>query len=642
MMGFPLKVTITYALFSILWITTSDRAVSLLFPADEVLSIQTYKSWFFILFTSVMLLLFLVQETRRRQKNERTLAAQRESIKKLSTAVNQSPAGVVVCDINGRVEYVNEAFESMSGHQSNEILGQKPNIFGDGKNPQSVYDELWASIHAGKDWQGELLKKRKNGSTYWVHAKVSPVHDDTDKISHFLAIEEDISDRKAQENRIKHQANYDSLTELPNRFLAMDRMSQAINNAIRHDQTVVLMFIDLDDFKRINDSMGTDIGDQLITLAAARISETVRQTDTVARYGRDEFLVILNHLDNANDAPRVAEKVLTSLASPFFIEDKELNITASIGMSMFPEDGQDPYELLRHADAAMFAAKDEGGNRYEFYSAEVNEAAVERMGIEKKLRLALENNEFSLAYQPLVELSSHSINSVEVLLRWHNPELGTISPNKFIPLAEATGLIVPIGEWVIRTACQQLRHWRDNGMGHLNLMINISPRQVMDINLLTTLISALKENQIDGNQIELEVTENLLSRNQDKTLSALGKLKELGVRLALDDFGTGHSSLNNLKSFPFDTVKIDRSYINELLHQNGDQALVEGTLITAKGLGLKTVGEGVETDEQLAYLKQQGIDGVQGFLFTPALAAKEFEAYFHQHITKQDHGDETG
>ncbi|MCW8883964.1 MAG: EAL domain-containing protein [Motiliproteus sp.] len=638
-MGFPLKVTITYALFSILWITTSDRAVSILFPPEEVFTVQSYKSWFFVAFTSVMLLLFLIQETRRRERNEKMLAEQRDSINKLSTAVSQSPNSIVVCDIDGTVEYVNEAFESMSGYTCEEVLGKKSNIFGSDRNPQSVYDELWAAIKEGQIWQGELLKKGKNGSSYWVHTRVSPVQEEDGTIAHFLAIEEDISERKAQENRIRHQANYDSLTELPNRFLAMDRMSQAINNAIRHEQTVVMMFIDLDDFSRINESMGQDIGDQLITLAAARVSETIRQTDTVARYGGDEFMVILNHLDNANDAPRVAEKVLASLANPFFIDDKELNISASIGMSIFPEDGQDPYELLRHADAAMFAAKDEGGNRYEFYSADVNQAAVERMGVEQRLRSAMDNQEFTLAYQPLVDLASGTIASVEVLLRWNNKELGAVAPNKFIPLAEATGLIVPIGEWVIHNACAQLKQWHDQGMRHLNLMINLSPRQFKDINLVSTLTTALEQNQLTGDQLELEVTENILSRNRDEAELIVERLKSIGVRLALDDFGTGSSSLNHLKNFPFDTIKIDRSYIDRLVTESDDQALVEGTVIMAKGLGLKTVGEGVETDEQFSYLKAKGFDGVQGFLFTPALAAADFERYYQQFQEQSSSGD---
>ncbi len=638
MMGFPLKVTLTYALFSILWVTTSDRAVRMMFPADEVADIQTYKGWFFIAFTSIMLLLFLIQETRRRERNEALLARQRDSINKLSQAVTQSPVSIIVSDMQGRIEYVNEAFEQMSGLTREEILGSKPRLFNDNRNPQSIYDELWKHIQDGEQWEGELLKRHTDGTSYWVHARISPVHSNSGRLTHFLAIEEDITQRKNQENRIKHQANYDSLTELPNRFLAMDRMSQAINNAIRHEQAVVLMFIDLDNFKHINDSLGHDIGDQLITLAAARISETVRQTDTVARYGGDEFMVILNHIDSPSDAPRVAEKILASLASSFFIGDKELNITASIGIAVFPEDGQDPYELLRNADAAMFAAKDEGGNRYEFYSADVNKAAAERMRVETQLRHALDNQEFSLHFQPLVDLTEGRIEGAEVLLRWHNDELGEVAPDRFIPLAEATGLIVPIGEWVINNACRQLKQWHDRGMGQLRLMINISPRQFRDINLQQVIADALDQYQLDGSSLELEITESLLTRDQTETRRLIDKLRSRGIRIALDDFGSGHSSLNALRSFAFDTLKIDRAYINELLRHSDDKALVNGTVTIAKGLGLNTVGEGVETTEQYDYLKTQGVDKVQGFLFTPALPASQFESYYDNYVAEKASG----
>ncbi len=630
MMGFPLKITLIYALVSVAWITTSDRAAALLFSPAELPAIQTYKAWFFVLFTSVMLLLFLLQETRRREKNEAILATQRESINRLSQAVDHSPVSVIVADTEGRVEYVNKAFEQMSGFGHDEVLGTNPRLFDSGKTPQRVYDELWDSIRAGNLWEGELINRRKDGSSYWVHARVSPVPNAAGEMSHYLAIEEDISERKNQENRIKQQANYDSLTELPNRFLAMDRMSQAINNAIRHEQSVVMMFIDLDDFKRINDTHDYETGNQLISLAATRISETVRQTDTVARFGGDEFMVILNHVDSPTDAPRVAEKVLSSLANSFFVDGKELNITASIGMAIFPEDGQDPYELLRNADAAMFAAKDEGGDRYEFYSADVNAAANQRMKIEQQLRHAMENNELALSFQPLVDLDSGRIANAEVLLRWNNPQLGTVPPETFLPLAEAAGLIVPIGEWVIRSACQQLKLWHERGMDQLGLMINLSPRQFNDINLVRFLIDTLDSLGLKGDSLELEITEGLLMRNQDETRVILDKLRQRGISIALDDFGTGHSSLNYLKDFHFDTLKIDRSTVNELLSGQDGKALVAGTVAMAKGMGLSTVGEGVETAEQLDYLKQRGVNKVQGDLFTPALPAADFEVYYQK------------
>ncbi len=629
MTGFPLRIALLYAVFAAIWIIASDQIVATLF-ADSALA-HTYKGWFFVLITSGLLFLLLRQEFNRRTLAERALKRQQAELQKLSLAVSQSPVSVIIAGINGEIEYVNQAFEDMTGYDRDEALGNNPRIFNSGKTPKAIYDELWQTIRDGNAWEGELMNQRKDGHTYWVRARISPVCNDDGAVSHFLAIEEDITERKAQEHQIRHQANYDGLTELPNRFLAMDRMSQAINAAIRHDQTVVLMFIDLDDFKQINDSYGHDVGDQVITLAASRIRETVRQTDTVARYGGDEFLVILTSIDTADDASRVAEKVLTSLAKPYQVDEHQVSLNASIGMAVFPDDGQDPYELLRNADAAMFGAKDEGGNRYEFHSAAIHRAALERMDVELRLRQALEKGELSLSYQPLLDTASSAIIGAEVLLRWDNPDLGTVPPQRFIPLAEATGLIVPIGEWVIRSACAQLQSWCKEGLGELKLSINLSPRQFNDPHLLRTVTGALEEYELKGEQLEFEITEGTLMRNQDDALRILEKLRALGIRISLDDFGTGYSSLNQLKQFPFDSLKIDRAQIADLLNQTQDQALVRATLAMASGLGLHTVGEGVETQEQLQFLNREGIAAVQGHFFSQALPADQFKQYYVDH-----------
>lgn len=627
MVKFPLKVALIYVLVSVAWISTSDRAIESWFDGNQLIVAQTYQAWVFLIFTAIMLWLFVRQEHERRERNEQTLREQSESIKKLTLAVSQSPVAVFVANNEGKVEYINHAFEELTGYSSNEVLGETTRLLDPKRLPQPTSEALWEKLNQGEQWIGELNSRSKQGSSYWVNAHISPVVDDQGTTTHYLVMQEDITEEKNKENQIKHQANYDSLTELPNRFLAMDRMGQAINTAIRHEQPVVLMFIDLDDFKRINDSLGRDIGDQMISIAAGRISETVRQTDTVARYGGDEFVIILNHLDSATDAPRVAEKVLSNLSKSFFIDNHELNITASIGMAIFPDDGQDPYELLRNADAAMYAAKDAGGNCYEFYSAEVNEAAIQRMRIEQQLRIALENDEFSLHFQPLVDLQTNRINSAEVLLRWTNSELGEIKPDVFLPLAESTGLIIPIGEWVVEQACQQLKDWKEQGLSDLSLMINISQRQFSDINFSRCVISSLDKHEINGEQLSLEIKESILIRDTERTRRVLDRLKKRGINIALDNFGSGQSSINSLKDFPFDTLKIDCSYVTELFNKNSDNSLVEGTVNIAKGLGMKTIGEGVESNEQYDYLKLQGIDQVQGFLFTPALPAADFLSY---------------
>lgn len=627
-MRFPLKVTLIYALVSIAWISTSDHAVRSLFDASAFASIQTYKSWLFVAFTSLMLYLFLAQETRRREHNEAKLAAQQDSIEKLTQAVDQSPASVIVLDTEGRIEYVNKPFEEMSGYSCDEVLhqGLDPKLFNSGKTPQHIYNELWDNLNNGQEWKGELINKHRNGSSYWVRARITPVREDNGLVSHILAVEEDITAEKSQESRISERVNYDNLTELPNKLIAMDRMGQSINHAIRHDQSVVMMYVDIDDLSRINHTLGYDCGDDLITIAAGRIAETVRQTDTVARHSDDEFLVILNQIDTPTDAPWIAEKILSALAKPFNLDGQTVNITGSIGISVFPDDGQDPNELLRHANAAMFAAKDQGGNSYEFYSAQVNEDAHQRMDLEHKLRQALENNELTLSYQPLISLEQGNITEVEALLRWHNPELGQVPTRDFLAIAEASGLILPIGKWVIQQACRQLQQWRQQGLDDMRLMINLSAKQFHDSGLLSTLHENLQACGLNGDSLVLEINERLLSRNQPEVLDILNRIRQLGIRIALDDFGSGQSSLNLIRSFPLDILKIDRETI-AALPRKSDKALVQGTLALAREMGLRTVGEGVETTDQRDFLKQQGVDDIQGHLYSPALSPDQVKEY---------------
>ena len=629
-MTFPVKTAAIYAAFAILWISLSDTAVQLLF-ADDSTHIQPYMGWAFVFFSSLLILILLSRELHKRNAEQARSTASSQQLTRLSQAVSQSPVSIIITDTQGNIEYVNQAFERISGFSRDEAIGKNPRILRSNKTPAATYTSLWKTLSDGEPWEGELLNQRKDRSLYWVQAGISAVRDDKGDITHFVSIQEDISLRKAQEHEIKHQANYDALTELPNRFLAMDRMGQAINAAIRHDQTVVVMFIDLDNFKQINDNHGQDSGDQMIAMAASRIQQAIRQTDTAARFGGDEFMVILNDLESSDDASRVAEKVLSKLAAPYKIDDKNLSITASIGMAIFPSDGQDPYELLRNADAAMFGAKDDGGNRYAFHSEAINKSSAKRMAVEKQLRLALANNELHLHYQPIVDIKSGKITAVEALLRWDNPELGSISPAQFVPLAEATGLILPIGDWVIRTALTQIKSWHDAGLTDLKLSINISPRHFGSPDLSRTISQTLEQLGLPGELLELEITESLLLRNQEDTLKALQKLRKLGIRIALDDFGAGISSLTHLKDFPFDSLKINRSFMHAILDQPQDQALIKATLAMTQGLGIDTVAKGIETQEQLEFLSQQGLSRIQGHLYSAALPAQEFEGYYAQH-----------
>ncbi|MFT6914335.1 MAG: diguanylate cyclase (GGDEF)-like protein/PAS domain S-box-containing protein [Motiliproteus sp.] len=626
-MTFPVKTAAIYAVFATFWISLSDYMFETALE-DFGIQVQHLKGPAFILFSSLLILGLLSRELRRRNIQDAKTAAGRQQLTQLSQAVSQSPVSIMITDTLGRIEYVNSAFERISGFSSDQAIGQTPRILRSNKTPAATYARLWETISSGEPWEGELMNLHPNRSSYWIKTGISPIKNADDEVTHFVSVQEDISLRKAQEHQVKHQANYDPLTELPNRFLAMDRMSQAINSAIRHEQQVVVMFIDLDNFKQINDDFGQDCGDQLMARVASRIQQTIRQTDTTARFGGDEFMVILSDLDSADDASRVAEKLLATLAEPFGIEDNKLTLTASIGIAIFPGDGQDPYELLRQADAAMFGAKDEGGNRYAFHSATLSNASATRIEIEKRLPLALENDELSLEYQPVIDSRNGKIIAVEALLRWKNPELGHVSPEQFVSLAEATGLILPIGAWVIHQALTQLKRWHDAGLTDLRLSINISPRHFGSPDLSRTIARMLEQLQLPGELLDLEVTESLLFSNQDDILKALSKLRKRGIRIVLDDFGSGQSSLTLLQRFPLDGLKINRSTISGISNQPQDRALIKATLAMAQGLGLETVAKGIETQEQLDFLSEQAVHTVQGHLYSPALSAQAFEQYY--------------
>ncbi|MFT5719739.1 MAG: diguanylate cyclase (GGDEF)-like protein/PAS domain S-box-containing protein [Motiliproteus sp.] len=625
-MTFPVRMAAIYAVFTTLWLSLSDYILETAF-ADYGAQIEPYKDSAFIFCSSLLILSLLSLELRRRNYQYAKSAADRQQLLQLSQAVSQSPVSIMITDTRGRIEYVNTAFERISGFSSHQAIGQTPRILRSNKTPAATYARLWETLSNGEHWEGELMNQHSNKSAYWIKAGISPIKNADNEVTHFVSIQEDISLRKAQEHQVTHQPNYDPLTELPNRFLAMDRISQAINSAIRHDQQVVVMFIDLDNFKQINDDFGQDCGDQLMAGVASRIQQAIRLTDTAARFGGDEFMVILSDLDSADDASRVAEKVLSSLAMPFKIEGNELSLTASIGIAVFPNDGQDPYELLRQADAAMFGAKDEGGNGYLFHSKALGTSSATRIKVDERLPLALENHELSLEYQPVIDSRSGRVTAVEALLRWDNPELGRVSPEQFVPLAEATGLILPIGAWVIHQVLTQLKRWHDAGLTDFRLSINISPRHFGSPDLSRTITQLLEQLQLPGERLELEVTESLLLSNQDDTLKALKKLRQRGIRIVLDDFGSGQSSLTHLKVFPFDGLKINRSTISGISDQPQDRALIKATLTMAQSLGLETVAKGIETQEQLDFLSQQGLHTVQGHLYSPALSAQAFEQY---------------
>lgn len=546
-----------------------------------------------------------------------------EGLRKLSQAVEQSPVSVIITDLSGAIEYVNPKFEEVTGYRLDEVRGSNPRLLKSGHTPQADYRQLWNTIKHGDIWRGEFLNRRKNGELFWEYASISPIRNARGEIDHFLAVKEDITVRKEYEQRLLHQESYDALTELPNRVLAADRVAQAVVRARREGRSVGVVSLDVDNFKNINDSLGHGSGDALLLQLARRLVAAMREGDTVARLGGDEFLIVLADLATVDDVERVLDKVRSIFERPFNVEDKNIYITPSIGVTVAPEDSEDVHILLRNADAAMHRAKELGRNMTQFFMPEMNERAVKRLELESQLRHALERGELSLHYQPQVISASGRVVGAEALLRWQSPAYGMVSPERFIPLAEETGLIVPIGRWVLESACREAVAWPQP----LRVSVNVSSRQFRDGMLVETVAAVLEATGLAAGRLELEVTESLLLEDMDGTSRILERLQRLGVRIALDDFGTGYSSLSYLKRFPFGVLKIDRSFVNGIIDDPDDAALCEAIIQMAHVLNLKVIAEGVETAEQLEYLAARGVDLVQGYYYSRPLPTEEFLTY---------------
>ena len=546
-----------------------------------------------------------------------------EKLKKLSMAVEQSSASVFITDAEGTIEYVNPRFTEVSGYEFLEVIGKKSSILKSGYTAEEEYKDLWETITAGKVWRGELYNKRKNGEFIWEQVTVSSIKDENFKITHYVAVKEDVTTNKEYEKKIVRQANFDSLTELPNRLLAVDRLSQAISRAQREKKLVMVMIIDLDQFKVVNDTLGHMFGDELLVEAARRLLFAVRGTDTVARLGGDEFLVILPDLDDVRNSVMVANKILEAFSSPFVLDGKEHFVTASIGMTVFPEDGIDPHILLRNADAAMYRAKEDTRNTFRFFTPVMNEKIVDRMNIESNLRHAIEKDELFLVYQPLVDIQGKFVGA-EALLRWNSPATGLVMPDKFISLAEETGLIVPIGNWVLENACKQAKSWMDEMGRQFRISINVSSRQFKGNDIVKSVIDTLRDTGLELSCLELEVTERMLIEDAPRTSRILNQLNDIGVKLSIDDFGTGYSALSYLKKYPFHTLKIDRAFVRDITIDVEDAALSTAIIAMAHSLGLEVIGEGVETEEQLEFLRFKGCDFVQGFYFSKPLVPVDF------------------
>jgi diguanylate cyclase (GGDEF)-like protein/PAS domain S-box-containing protein len=532
-------------------------------------------------------------------------------------------------------------FTSVSGVDAGKITQTRADLIVGKKRWEQDYTNMsadaWAKHIATLDARQpfrdlELSRPDDSGKTVWITISGEPIFDSSGAFKGYRGVGKEISERKKDEERIQFLANHDALTSLPNRAMFSEVLNLAIQNGHRYKRGFAVLFIDLDRFKIINDTMGHDAGDKLLKEMSVRLSETVRSSDVVARLGGDEFVVLIQEVSEAKQVDAVARKILSALVEPMVMQGQECRVTASIGICMYPADAQDEKALMKNADIAMYRAKEDGKNTYKFYSEETNVHSFERMALETSLRRALERNEFFLHYQAKLDLHTKRITGVEALVRWQHPDLGMVPPMQFIPLAEETGLIVPIGKWVLNTACAQNVAWQREGLPPLCMAVNLSARQFADENLLEDIAAALKDAGLRPELLELELTESMVIQNTERAGKILAAIKKMGVRLAIDDFGVGYSSLTHLKRFPIDTLKVDRSFICDLPQDLEDKAICEAIIAMGKSLNLTVVAEGVETLEQQTFLQEHNCDEMQGFLFSKPIPGDQFAALLRHRI----------
>ncbi|MFA5321277.1 MAG: PAS domain S-box protein [Smithella sp.] len=566
--------------------------------------------------------------TSRKQAEE----ALRHSEEKYRNILENIQEAYFEVDIAGNFTFFNDSLCRLTGCTRAELTGANYKKFSDKENSQNVFLVFNKVYSTGKpterfDW----LIIRKDGSKRYIEASVSLQKNSSGNPSGFRGVIRDITERKRIEQELNYMANHDALTGLPNRLMFNQLLNQAIQSAKRNKKQLAVFFIDLDRFKIINDTLGHEAGDQLLQEIAKRFRQSLRAVDVVGRLGGDEFVILIEDFNDTSQVAKIAHKILSVAIKPLVIIGEECRVTASIGISVYPKDGQDEQSLMKNADIAMYFAKEEGKNNYQFYSRDIKSQSTERLSIETNLRRALERNELSLDYQARLDFKTNKITGVEALLRWNSPYIGPVTPTQFIPIAEETGLIIPIGKWVMKTACAQNVAWQKQGLPPVCMAVNLSLRQLMDDKLLEDIKSLLKETGMAPNLLELEITESMVMHNPSHLIALLSKIKAMGIRLAIDDFGTGYSSLAQIKHFPIDTLKVDRSFIRNLPQDSEDKAITEAIITMGKTLSLTVVAEGVETPEQENYLREHVCDEMQGFYFSKPVAAGQFADLLRTH-----------
>ncbi len=573
----------------------------------------------------------------------------REELQVLRQAWEQSPVALVITDADANIEFVNQAFEAVSGYSLAEVRGRNPHLLASGETSPRTYEEMWRKLQQGKAWRGEFRNRRKSGESYWEAATIAPVRNAVGDITHYVGVKEDITLRKHTEEQLRIQANYDALTGLPNRSFALRLLESTLLLQQRRRSQLAVLFLDLDRFKQVNDQAGHQAGDRLLQQVAGRLRHCLRQHDTVARQSGDEFLILCPDLEGALAAELVAERVIRIFEEPILIDQRAFQVGCSIGISLYPDEGTDPELLLRQADQAMYVAKRQGGNTFRFFTRSMNEQVQQRLKIEALLRRAIDREEMTVAYQPIVRLRDQTVVGAEALLRWFSPDLGSVSPELFVAIAEETGQINRIGNWVLEQAVAFVRgvQHRLPGVESLWVSVNLSPRQIRQPGLRHEILSLLERSGLPHPQLKLEVTEQMLMEDEGSSSTLLHDLCQQGIQLAIDDFGTGYSSLGYLRQFPFRILKIDRSFIRDVPHQRDACILVRTVLAMAEELGLQVVAEGIETQEQLNFLRRYGCPYGQGFLLGRPCREIEFHQQLQQpsaaaSLTSLERGDQGG
>jgi diguanylate cyclase (GGDEF)-like protein/PAS domain S-box-containing protein len=556
---------------------------------------------------------------------ERKLAEQK--LRLSATVLEYIADGVMVIDLAGRIVAINPAFTQITGYTESEALGRDSTLTRSSRHERSFHQRLWEELGESGFWRGELWNMRKNGELYLEWLTISAVRDNTGEISHYVGVFSDITKVKESQDKLDHMAHHDPLTALPNRLLFHDRLQHALLRAARDGERLAILFIDLDRFKNVNDTLGHHVGDELLKQVAGALTLHLREGDTLARLGGDEFIVLLENIDGAAGASHVAGKLVAMFEQPFIVADYELFVTGSVGISLYPGDATDLNMLIRNADAAMYQAKARGRNGYQFYAPSMTGEGVERLRLETMLRRSIEKGEIFLNYQPQIEIDSGRLIGIEALVRWENPELGPVEPARFIPLAEETGFINQLGKWVLYEACRQMIRWQDAGLYVPKLAVNLSVKQFERGSIVSMVADILKETGLAPERLQLEVTESVIMNTGD-ALVFINDLHAIGVGLAIDDFGTGYSSLAYLKQMPVQTLKIDRSFIQDISSDSNDEAIAIAIIQLGKSLNLSVIAEGVETAEQAAFLLRHGCKLAQGYLFSrPSLAQAVLERW---------------